>query len=499
MLERLRLRAAGIGVENVYETIGLRKDGTQFPMLVSATRVILPQGPLTFTFLIDISKQKEDEEQIRQLAFFDPLTHLPNRRLLKDRLEKAMAVGTRSGRHSALILLDLDQFKTLNDTRGHSVGDELLVEVAKRLRECMRGGDSLARIGGDEFVVLLEELSSEPGEASMQARLAAEKIHAALGKPYLLDFNEFHITPSIGIALFRGAQQNMGDIFVQADTAMYQSKANGRNTIRFFDPTMQAVLEARSELEKALRNALVNNELRLYYQVQVNHLSRPIGVEALLRWKHPELGMISPGIFIPVAEETGLIQSIGKWVLETACAQLGRWQIHPQFSALSIAVNVSARQFNQANFVALVEEIMIKHAISPERLKLELTESLIMENVEDVIDKMKHLRKAGVHFSIDDFGTGYSSLSYLKRLPLDQIKIDQSFVRDITRDPNDAAIVRTIIAMADSMGLDVIAEGVETAQQHDFLERSCCRNYQGYLFGKPMPIEELEALLTNSD
>jgi len=495
MAERVRRRIEGLPVESIYESAGLRKDGTQFPMLVSATRVTLPDGPLTFSFLIDITEQKQADEQIRQLAFFDPLTHLPNRRLLMDRMVKTMAASTRSGWHGAMILLDLDQFKTINDTRGHSVGDDLLVEVARRLRECVRGGDSLARIGGDEFVVVLEELSSDPSEASVQAQQAAEKIRAELGKYYLLDGNEYHITPSIGIAMFRGNLQSTGDLFVHADTAMYQSKASGRNTIRFFDPAMQSALEARSKLEKALRGALARNEFQLYYQLQVNHLFHPIGVEALLRWKHPELGMVSPEKFIPIAEETGLILPIGKWVLETACAQLARWQSHPQLNRLSIAVNVSARQFHQATFVAQVESTIKDHGISPEHLKLELTESLIMESLDDGIEKMKLLRKVGTHFSVDDFGTGYSSLSYLKRLPLYQIKIDQSFVRDITTDPNDAAIVRTIIAMADSMGLDVIAEGVETTEQRDFLNLSGCRKYQGYLFGKPLPMEELERCL----
>jgi diguanylate cyclase (GGDEF)-like protein/PAS domain S-box-containing protein len=490
--ERIKRRAEGLPVESVYETVGLHKDGTQFPMLVSATRVTMPDGPLTFAFLLDISRQKQDEKQIRQLAFFDPLTHLPNRRLLMDRLKKAMAIGMRSGRHGALILLDLDQFKTLNDTRGHSAGDRLLVEVAKRLQECVREGDSLARIGGDEFVVVLEELSTDPGEASLQAQQAAEKIRIQLGNPYPLDRNEYHITPSIGIAMFCGHQQSLEELFVHADTAMYQSKAGGRNTIRFFDPAMQAALETRSELEKALRGALSRNEFQLYYQPQVDHLSRLIGVEALLRWRHPDLGMVSPASFIPVAEETGLILPVGQWVLETASTQLARWQSHPQLKSLSIAVNVSARQFHQAAFVSQVEDVIKHYGISLGQLKLELTESLILENMEDGIEKMKLLKNAGAHFSMDDFGTGYSSLSYLKRLPLNQIKIDQSFVRDIATSSNDAAIVRTIIAMADSLGLDVIAEGVETSAQRDFLEQHGCLKYQGYLFGKPMLAEELE-------
>ncbi len=445
----------------------------------------------------DITEKKRTDELIWTQANYDALTSLPNRRLLADRVHQSMSSGVRSGRHGALVLLDLDQFKRLNDTFGHGMGDKLLIEVASRMQRCVRDEDTVARMGGDEFVVLLNELSSNPDEAAIQAEQIAEKIRSELCLPYRFGETEYHTTTSVGIVIFLGRLNSAEELFSHVDTAMYQAKSKGRNTICFFDTSMQAALEQRNMLENALRVALVHKELILYYQLQVDNAGRPIGAEALLRWAHPILGMVSPAQFIPVAEETGLILPIGLWVLETACAQLANWQSEPRLSHLSIAVNVSARQFRESTFVAQVLDTLQKCGIRPEVLKLELTESMVLDDVEDSIRKMEELKKSGVKFAMDDFGTGYSSLSYLSRLPIDQLKIDQSFVRDIATDQNDAAIVQTIIAMALSLGMEVIAEGVETEAQREFLELRGCQAYQGYFYAKPLPIDELERKLSS--
>ena len=444
------------------------------------------------TFL-DISKRKLAEQRIHQLAFYDELTGLPNRRLLLDRLNQALAVSDRNGRYGALMFIDLDHFKTLNDSKGHDIGDLLLVEVAHRLQQCVRDGDTVARLGGDEFVVVLEMLNSSVNEAVTQAELVGEKIRDALNLPYQLNQHAHNTTPSIGIVLFKGHQENTDNLLKYADIAMYQAKASGRNSIRFYDPDMQAALEARVQMESELRSALEKQQFRLYFQVQVDSLRRPIGAEVLLRWEHPERGLVSPLQFIPLAEETGLILPMGLWVLQTACIQLNAWKKDILTRDLTLAVNVSARQFRQADFVAQVQRVLLETGAKPSLLKLELTESIVLENVEDTINKMREIKVLGVSFSMDDFGTGYSSLQYLKRLPLDQIKIDQSFVRDITTDPNDAAIVQTVIAMTGALGLNVIAEGVETEAQREFLEQRGCHAFQGYLFSKPVPIEQFEA------
>lgn len=446
----------------------------------------------------DITEKKRQDEQIWTQANFDVLTGLPNRRLLSDRIHQVMSLGTRSGLHGALLSLDLDHFKRLNDTYGHSMGDKLLIEVARRLKSCVREEDTVARMGGDEFIVVLNELSSDQNEAAIHAELVAEKIRSELSRDYQLGDTEYHTSSSIGIVLFRGHLESREDLLAHVDVAMYQAKAKGRNGICFFDASMQIALEKRSQLESALRVALLRREFILYYQLQIDNTGHAIGVEALLRWVHPQLGMVSPLQFIPVAEETGMILPIGHWVLETACEQLARWQNDPQLSSLSIAVNVSSRQFSDPAFVDQVREVLDRTAIRPEVLKLELTESLVLENVEDSIAKMKELKRLGLRFSMDDFGTGYSSLSYLSRLPIDQLKIDQSFVRDVTTDKNDAAIVHTIISMAHGLGLDVIAEGVETQDQREFLESHGCISYQGYLYAKPLPVDELERKLSGS-
>ncbi|HEU0233805.1 MAG TPA: EAL domain-containing protein [Gallionella sp.] len=482
------------------EVLDKRKNGEIYPKWLTITAVAAPDGTLTHYVgsFLDITERKKAEEEINRLAFYDPLTKLPNRRLLLDRLQQAMAGSVRSGRYGALLFLDLDHFKAINDTQGHAMGDLLLVDVAHRLQSCVREGDSVARLGGDEFVVVLEELSSEPDEVATQTELVAEKIRNELSQPYMLKNYECHSTTSIGISLFRGHLESVEDLFKHADIAMYQAKTAGRNTIRFFDPQMQMALDMRATLEADLRQALAKQQFRLYYQIQVDNLRRPLGVEVLLRWEHPQRGFVFPDQFIPLTEETGLIVPIGLWVLETACAQLKVWQRDALTRDLTLAVNVSAKQFHQADFVAQMQRVLLESGAKPSQLKLELTESTVLENIDDTIAKMREIKLLGVSFSMDDFGTGYSSLQYLKRLPLDQIKIDRSFVRDITSDPNDAAIVQAIIAMTEALGLNVIAEGVETEAQREFLDKHGCHTFQGYLFSKPVPIGEFEALLKQS-
>jgi len=473
-----------------------RKDGEIYPEWLSINSVRDKAGQITnyVGMFSDISKRKEAEAQIHRLAFYDSLTQLPNRHLLMTHLPQAFSVSMRNGQHGAIMFLDLDHFKTLNDTKGHDIGDLLLIEVANRLNACVRAGDMVARLGGDEFIVVLENLSANPAEAAAQSKQVAEKIRETLDKPYQLGEYTHFTTPSIGIVLFRGNQDTIDNLLKYADTAMYQAKTAGRNTIRFYDPAMQAALEQRADLEDALRVALNKDQLRLYYQIQMDSSRRPIGAEVLLRWQHPERGLVSPLEFIPLAEETGLIIPIGLWVLKTACAQLKHWQNDNLLRHLSLAVNVSAKQFRQPDFVTQVQRTLLEEGAKSTHLKLELTESSVLENVDDTIAKMRELKLHGVSFSMDDFGTGYSSLQYLKRLPLDQIKIDQSFVRDITTDPNDAAIVQAIIAMTQALGLNVIAEGVETEAQREFLDRHGCHDFQGYLFSKPLPLDQFEQL-----
>lgn len=436
--------------------------------------------------------------EIEQLAFFDPLTNLPNRRLLMDRLQHALNTSARTGRSGALLFLDLDHFKTLNDTLGHEVGDLLLQQVAQRLKDCMREQDTVARLGGDEFVVMLEDLAEHPLEAAALARRIGEKILASLNAPYALATQTYRSTCSVGAALFEATLISAAELLRQADIAMYQVKARGRNDLCFFDPQMQASITVRAQLEKDLQAALVNGEFALYYQPQyqlAGGVAAVVGAEVLIRWQHPLRGLVPPVEFIPVAEESELINPIGLWVLRSACQQMARWQGDTRACQLLLAVNVSARQFRQADFVAQVSTVIRESGIQPQLLKLELTESLVLDNVDDTIAKMSELKNLGVQFSMDDFGTGQSSLSYLTRLPLDQLKIDQSFVRNIGLHATDGVIVQTIIGMAGNLGLGVIAEGVETPAQQEFLALNGCTLYQGYLYGKPTPLAEFEALL----
>ena len=475
-----------------------RKNEEIYPEWLTITAVVGKDGKITnyICAFFDITERKQAEDKIHNLAFYDPLCQLPNRRLLFDRLHQAVTTSARNQTCAGLLFIDLDNFKTLNDTRGHDIGDLLLIEVGQRLRTCIREIDTLARLGGDEFVVLLEGLSEDRTQAAVQARGVGEKMLKAINQPYMLKDIEHYSSASIGISLFANYRQNLDDLLKQADTAMYAAKKSGRNTLRFFDPAMQEALEIHSQLEAGMRKALPKHEFRLYYQVQVDSKQRPIGAEALIRWEHPEQGLISPAKFIPVAEDTGLILPLGLWVLQTACAQLKEWESNPLTRKLSLAVNVSARQFRQPGFVKQVSEMIEQTLINPSRLKLELTESTVLENVVDTIAKMHALKLIGVRFSMDDFGTGYSSLAYLTQLPLDQLKIDQSFVRNIGTKSTDSMIVQTIIGMANNLGIEVIAEGVETHAQRDFLWGAGCRLYQGYLFGRPVPVEEFTALLT---
>ena len=476
------------------EILNRRKNGEIFPVHLTITAVKDQKGSITnyVSTFHDITKNKEAEEEIKYLAFNDPLTQLPNRRLLTDRLQHAFSSCERTGKEGALLFIDLDNFKTLNDTLGHDIGDLLLQQVAQRLKTCVREGDTVARFGGDEFVVILEGLSEHALEAASQTKDVGEKILVTLSHTYQLRKHEYHSTPSIGATLFSGKYDAIDELFKQADIAMYQAKKAGRNNLRFFDPQMQQVINARMLLEKELTQALASQQFELHYQIQVDSANHALGAEALIRWIHPERGMVPPSNFIPLAEECGLILPIGQWVLNTACAQLKKWQLEKLTRALTLSVNVSAKQFRQPNFIAQVKTALQNYAVNPELLKLELTESMLLDDLEDTISTMNTLHEIGVKFSLDDFGTGFSSLLYLKRLPLDQLKIDQSFVRDIASDSSDKAIVRTIIAMAESLNLGIIAEGVESDDQLQILKSKGCKQFQGYLFSKPIPIEDFE-------
>lgn len=474
-----------------------RKSGDVYPEYLTITAVKDDANVITnyVSTITDITMSKAASDQIKNLAFYDSLTQLTNRRLFLDRLNQAMASSARSGQRGALLFLDLDHFKTLNDTLGHDVGDLLLQQVAERLTSCVREGDTVSRLGGDEFVVLLVDLSEQAIEAASQTKGIAEKILLSLNQPYQLGTRRHHSTPSIGATLFVGHTLDSEELLKQADIAMYQAKSDGRNAIRFFDPKMQEAITHRADMEYELRMAIERNQFQLYYQAQVGNNGQVLGAEVLIRWIHPERGIISPSNFIPLAEEAGLILLIGQWVFDAASAQIKAWQQNPLTKDIRLSVNVSAKQLQQVDFVEQVVATMARHNVNPSHIKLELTESMLVNNINDIITKMNALSKIGVSFSLDDFGTGYSSLQYLKKLPLNQLKIDQSFVRDIATDNSDRVIVRTIITMAHSLDINVIAEGVETAEQQQFLLDNGCTHYQGYLFSKPLPIDEFEALL----
>ena len=492
MLEEIRRNGTWRG-----EIWHRRKNGEVHPEWLTVTAVRNGSGEVSryVGTLTDITARKAAEDEIRHLAFYDPLTLLPNRRLLLDRLQQALAVSARSKRLGALLFLDLDNFKTLNDTLGHDKGDLLLQQIAQRLATCVREGDTVARLGGDEFVVMLENLSLSPADAATQTEIVGEKILAALSQPYALAGHEYHSTSSIGVTLFSDQRETVEDLLKRADLAMYQAKTAGRNTLRFFDPEMQASVTARVALEAGLREALRTGQFALHYQAQVDSEGRAKGVEALVRWQHPHRGLLVPAEFVPLAEDTGLILGLGEWIMQRACAQLAAWAGRAETNHLTLAVNVSVRQFRHPGFVKVVRSALARSGADPRKLKLELTESLLANDLKDTIAKMTELKAIGVGFSLDDFGTGHASLSYLKRLPFDELKIDQSFVRDALTDQGDATIARTIVALGQSLGLSVIAEGVETETQRKFLAGNGCDAFQGHLFGRPLPLAAFERLL----
>lgn len=445
----------------------------------------------------DISVRKAAEERIHHLAFYDTLTELPNRQLLLERLERALLDVEMTQQFGALMFIDLDDFKILNDTLGHLKGDLLLQKVAVRLRSCVRQHDTVARLGGDEFVVLIENLGLQPEVALSKTQAVANDVLTVLREPYDLAGFEHHSTCSIGVTSFGGLPSSVSDLLKQADLAMYQSKSLGRNAVCFFDPAMQAIASANAALTVDLRTALLQQQFVVFYQPQFDRSRRMVAVEALLRWSHPQRGMVSPSEFIPAAEETGLILPLGQWVLIQACEQLAAWALRSETAHLSIAVNVSARQFRHPDFVDSVVAAIQSSGCRADCLKIELTESLLADNMDSAIAKMNTLKALGVTLALDDFGMGYSSLSYLHRLPLTQLKIDKSFVADVCSNPNTAAISHAIIVMAQSLGLAVMAEGVETEAQWRFLADQGCGYFQGFLLCPPLPLAELESFMRN--
>lgn len=486
------------GVCQNLEAEFVTKHGNIISGLVTAHLITLNGEVCVLSVVRDISAQKAAEERIHQLSFSDGLTGLPNRRLLLDRLSQAIVANNRHKRHGAMVFIDIDDFKSLNETMGHDIGDQMLIEISKRLASIIQEGDTLARLSADEFAVILEELSTDPQDAAEQAELFCEEVIQSLRQTFLIGDQTLHMTSCIGITLFGKQHEEAIEPLKRAELAMYQAKSAGRNVMRFFDPQMQAVVSARTAMEQDLRKAIHESQIHVYYQPQTDSTGKISAVEALVRWIDPRRGMISPVDFIPLAESSGLIVPLGLHVFDVVCDQLVAWSKNHDFSSLTIAVNVSARQFHEDDFVDQVQRSLRRSGANPENIIFEITESVLVLNVDDVVAKMNALKGIGIGFSLDDFGTGYSSLSYLKKLPLDELKIDKSFTRDILVDPNDAAIAKMVVALANSMGLSVIAEGVETQSQKEFLADIDCHRYQGYLFGRPMPINELEAFLHKS-
>ena len=482
------------------ELMAMRADGSEFPIELTITSLQAAGLPYITGFIRDVTDRQKAEDEIKSLAFYDTLTQLPNRRLLIDRLNQAYVTSTRLRRHGGLVFIDLDNFKMLNDGHGHDMGDKMLLQTAERLILSVREQDTVARFGGDEFVILMEHLSDDYRIAALQAKLVADKILSMMNKPYELTKNndqpiQHQSTASIGVSLFLGNGVSVDELLKRADTAMYEAKAAGKNSVKFFDPMMQKVLEKKSMMESQLRAAYEQHQLQLFYQIQVDENKKIVAVEGLLRWDHPTQGWVPPVEFIRLAEETGLIIRIGHWVMLQACKQLKAWESNPRMKDLRVSVNVSAKQFRNPDFVDDIQALIQETEINPDSLKFELTETVALENIEEAIVKMRALRELGIRLSMDDFGIGYSSLSYLKRMPFTQVKIDRSFVNDMTEDKNDAEIVHSILKLGDILGLKVVAEGVETEAQFALLKQYGCKMFQGYLFAKALPVAELEALV----
>ena len=471
-----------------------RKDGEIYPKWLTISSVKDEGGTVTHYVgnFTDLKEYREAQEKIQSLAFYDQLTQLPNRRSLLERLERELAVSARTQDYGAIMYLDLDHFKIINDMQGHAAGDEILRETARRIQSTLRQEGMIARTGGDEFAVLLAAINEDPEMAAAHAKAVGENLLEVLGKAYMVNDKDYHGSVSIGVTLFGGPHDNINELLKRGGVAIFEAKKAGRNALRFFDPVMQEMLERRSELERDLRHALEDGQLQLYYQKRVGRGGQVLGAEVLLRWSHPRQGLVSPLDFIPLAEETGLIIPIGKWVLEESCRQLRTWKGNAKTRNLILSVNISALEFKQPDFVDTVKQLLVRTGINPSLLALEITESMLLDNMEDFIDKMRQLKETGLSFALDDFGTGYSSLSYLKRLPINELKIDKSFVKDLGVDKNDDAIVQTIIQMGKTLGMEVIAEGVETQTHCEMLGRYGCHNYQGYLFGRPVPLEIFE-------
>jgi len=489
------------GVKHIFnqriEMVAMRADGSEFPIELTLTALKDADLSLVTGFVRDISEQKKARQEIENFAYYDALTALPNRRLLIDRYQHAILIAQRASTYCGLLFIDLDKFKTLNDTKGHDVGDQLLIEVAKRIQNTVRAGDTVARLSGDEFVVIIENLDASATVAYQQVSEVAQKLLAELNKPYYLSFFEFVTSASIGITLFNDNQLTFEDHLRHADTAMYLSKDSGGNTYRFYDQLTQESIEKSFALESALSLALTNQELYFNYQPIVNVDKQVVAAEVLLRWTHPTLGNVSPVEFIPIAEKTNQIIKIGHWVLAQACQQLKIWESDPVLSQIKLSVNISAKQFLYINFVQELREILAKTDINPDQLKLELTETAVIDNIDDVINKMKVLKQMGVRISLDDFGIGHSSLVYLKKLPVTQIKIDQSFVHDVLTDSNDAAIIQMVLAVGKTIHCDIVAEGVEQIEQYDLLRSFGCDYFQGYYFSRPTDVASFERLVIN--
>lgn len=479
------------------ELINYKKNGQPFWIELDITPIADSTGWYTHWVAVerDISERKKSDKKIQRLAFYDALTGLANRRLLLDRLMQQILRCKRTNKYAALFFIDLDNFKNLNDTRGHDIGDLLLKQVAKALHKIVRATDTVSRFGGDEFVIMLADLSDDVDAAYTVTENIAEKIFNLFSSPFKLRGNDYHITPSLGITVFKDRSMDPEQVLKDSDLAMYEAKSSGKNTLRFFNKKIADTFTRKATIESELRSALIRDEFTLYYQPQVNEQGHVFGVEALIRWKHPQLGIVSPADFIPIAEASGLIIPIGNWVLQSACEQLAHWATRPKFKHLSIAVNISARQFIHHEMVSNLESFLRETGADPKKLKLELTETALVENIEEAVNKTIYLNNIGVSLALDDFGVGYSSMTYLQQLRLEQIKIDQSFVRDIPEDSNDAAIAISIISLAKSFDIEVLAEGVETKAQLDFLMMHGCKKFQGYHFSRPLPEEQFEAYM----